>query len=349
MDISDRKVVRQMKVIDAHNIDRKKWAEFVYHHPQGTIFQTPEMYEVYKNTKNYEPILVSVVDDSNEILGLLLSVVQKEFSGPLSILSSRCVTWGGPLIRENLDKKDKTAVLEIILEEQNKIAKKKAIYMQFRNLWDTSRYKSIFEKYGYEYEDHLDILIDLTKSEEELWKQMKKSRRWGIRKATKFGLKFYEDCDVKTFYEMIDNTYRRAKIPLADVSLFQSAIDMLSPKKRAYIFCVKDKDGKVVASWFQLAYKNLVYDWYAGSTPEGNKMHANEYLGWKILLWAKNRGYQIYDFGGAGRPNEDYGPGKFKMEFGGAIVNYGRYQYIFRKRTMKFAIEGLKLWKRVIR
>jgi len=27
------------------------WSAFVYNHPNGNIFQTPEMYEVYKHTK----------------------------------------------------------------------------------------------------------------------------------------------------------------------------------------------------------------------------------------------------------------------------------------------------------
>ncbi len=34
-----------------------KWADFVYNHPNGNIFQTPDMYQVYKHKKNYEPII----------------------------------------------------------------------------------------------------------------------------------------------------------------------------------------------------------------------------------------------------------------------------------------------------
>jgi len=36
------------------------WSSFVYNHPNGNIFQTPEMYEVYKQTKNYEPIFFTI-------------------------------------------------------------------------------------------------------------------------------------------------------------------------------------------------------------------------------------------------------------------------------------------------
>lgn len=35
----------------------------MYNHPQGNIFQTIEMAEVYKRTKNYEPVSLAVVDE----------------------------------------------------------------------------------------------------------------------------------------------------------------------------------------------------------------------------------------------------------------------------------------------
>ena len=34
-------------ITNGNNIDKNKWSEFVYNHPHGNIFQTPEMYEVY--------------------------------------------------------------------------------------------------------------------------------------------------------------------------------------------------------------------------------------------------------------------------------------------------------------
>ena len=337
----------KVKIISENEITKKEWSEFVYNHTKGNVFQTPEMYEVYKRTKNYEPVFVGVTDNSGDIVGLLLSVIQKEFSGPLSIFSSRCVTWGGPLIKKDLDRENKNAVLETILKEQNKIAKKKALYMEFRNLWDTSESKMFFVNYGYDYEDHLNVLIDLTKKEDELWKQMKKSRRWGVKRANKIGLLFEDRCNVEIFYKLVKDTYIRAKIPLADKRLFKSVVEIMGPKNMANIFCAKNPNEDILASWFQLTYKNLVYDWYAGSTIDGNKAHANEYLGWNILLWSKAKGYKTYDFGGAGRPKEDYGPGKFKMEFGGTVVNYGRYKQIYKRNTMRIAEMGLKLWMRV--
>ncbi len=337
------------KLIQYENLSKKEFGMFVKSHAHGNIFQTPEMYEVYSRTKNYEPVFVGLVDSTGNLVGTLVSAIQKEFGGPLGIFSSRCVTWGGPLIKENIEDRDKKMALDTMLKYQNEIAGKKSIYMQFRNLWDMSKYRKAFERYGYAYEDHLDIFIDLTKSEEELWSQMKKNRRKSVKKAKKANMDFSEydeSSEFEAFFELIKNTYERVKIPLADISLFLSAISVLRPKDMAHFFCVK-KEDKMIASRIVLTYKDIVYDWYAGSNEEGNREHANEYLVWNIFLWAKERGYSVFDFGGAGNPHKPYGPREFKLRFGGEVVNYGRYQNVFKKRTLKMAEKGLEIMKKL--
>ena len=60
---------RYMGVVDLQNSmivitdspDTKQWSKLVYNHEHGNIFQTPEMTEVSKRTKNYEPASLSVV------------------------------------------------------------------------------------------------------------------------------------------------------------------------------------------------------------------------------------------------------------------------------------------------
>jgi len=338
----------ELNSINIEKIDRNEWSKFVYKHSKGTIFQTPDLYEVYRNTKNYTPLFIGTKDKKDEIVGILLSVVQQEFSGPLKSLSSRCVTWAGPLIKEDLDENEKLDVLDFILKEQNRMAKKKAIYMQFRNLWDTNWMRLTFEQNGYEYEERLDILIDITKKEEELWSDMTKNRRKGIKRAMKQSQEFFEfpsNESLDEFYQTIEETYDNVKIPLADMSYFTTARTILGPKDMVKYFCVK-KETELLATRIVLTYKGMIYDWYAGSSQEGKKNYANEFLVWNMLLWGNNNGYKVFDFGGAGKPGVEYGPREFKRRFGGDFVQYGRYNNIFKKTTMKIAKMGLKILKR---
>ncbi len=339
----------ELSKIDIENVNKNEWAKFVFNHSNGNIFQTPEMYEVYKNTKNFDPLFVAVVDDKRDIVGILVSVIQREFSGPFGGLTSRCVTWGSPLIKDDLREKEKIEVLNLILKEQNRIAKKKAIYMQFRNIWDTSDFKPFFEQNGYEYEDHLNIRIDLTKTEEELMRNMKKDKRRAIKKAIANKMEFIEIDNkdkIKYFYEMLKETYKDAKVPLSNISFFDIIYDHLVLKGMANYY-LAELNGKFIGGRLELYYKDMVYDWYAGDINEYVTYYPNEFLLWNILIHGQKNGYKSFNFMGAGKPNVEYGVRDWKIRFGGILINYGRYHNVLKKTKMKIAKMGLKIIKKM--
>ena len=46
---------------------------------------------------------------------------------------------------------------------------------------------------------------------------------------------------------------------------------------------------------------------------------------------------------GAGKPNEDYGVRDFKLQFGGELVEHGRYNNIFNPSLYKIGLLGIKI------
>jgi len=126
-----------------------------------------------KKTKNYEPLYLTVLDEDHQLLGSLLAVIQKEHSGFLGKFSSRAIVWGGPIIKDNSPE-----ILDFILINFQKIIKRKAIYTQFRNMREyTDAEKNVFKKNGFLFEEHLDIMHDLNKTEEELFSEMHKDMK----------------------------------------------------------------------------------------------------------------------------------------------------------------------------
>jgi lipid II:glycine glycyltransferase (peptidoglycan interpeptide bridge formation enzyme) len=77
-----------------------------------------------------------------------------------------------------------------------------------------------------------------------------------------------------------------------------------------------------------LLYKDIAYGWYGGTDREYSSYMPNELLTWHILKWGAENGYRLYDFGGAGKPEEEYGVRDFKAKFGGELVSYGRDMYV---------------------
>lgn len=329
------------------SIDSETWRDFVYNHPHGNIFQTPEMAEIYMQTKRREPIFIAALSNDGEIIALMQAMAISEIDGSLGCFSGRSIIQGGPLFIES--DKSSTA-LKSLMENYDKIAHKKGLYTQIRNLHDNINISHIFKGLGYKYENHLNYFVDLTKSREELWENLSKKRRNGIRKAEKNGV-IIEEIEnrnlISSFYELIQETYRNAKLPLADITFFKSAFEILGPNKMVKFFLAKYKD-KYIGAIGILIYKKIIYDWYAGASLEHLHLCPNDILTWHAIEWGHEKGYQTFDFGGAGKTDKEYGVRDFKKQFGGNLVNLGRYTKVYSPIRMKIAEMGFQVYRNLL-
>ena len=324
-------------------IDKDEWSKFVYNHPHGNIFQTPEMYDIYQNIRNYEPVFLAAINDEDEVLGLLLAVLQKEYSGVLGIFTSRSIIQGGPLI-----KNDDLDIFDAILKEYNDIIKNKAIYSQYRNFWDWGDLKDSFMNNGFNYEEHLNILINLAKSEEQLWKEVHSKRRNEVRRAKKEGVYFsidHTEDSLKKCYGILQEVYNRTKLPIPDYNFFYYLHHMGSSPK--LIIACAYYESEIIGCMLALAYKDTIYDFYAGSMRKYYSKYPNDLIPWEVSRWGKENGFKVFDFGGAGKPNVHYGVRDYKKKFGGEFVNYGRYEKVHKPVLMQVGKLGLKFWKKL--
>lgn len=328
-----------MKIVQ--EIEQQKWSDFVYQHPCGNIFHTPEMYEVFTKTKNHNPVFLAAIDEQGDVWGVLLAVVQKEGKGVIGSVSARSIIWGGPLI-----KNDDPEVLKLILGAYDKSIKKIVLYSQFRNLWDSGYGKDIFSSLGYAFQEHFDIFIDLNKPEEALWQELDSKKRNEIRRASKENTLVLETGDIEQLYNILKEVYKNARLPLADISLFKSAFRILGSKGMIKCFGAFN-NGEIIGIMCVLIYKGLVYNWYAGARRKFFNKYPNDLLPWEVLRWGKANGFATFDWGGAGKPNEKYGVREHKKQFGGRLVNYGRFQKIHQLGKFKLAKLGFKIWRRI--
>lgn len=335
----------QLHVVDSKDI--KNWNDFVHNHPNGNIFQTTEMSEVYQKTKNCDPIGLAVVNDTEEILALMQAVIITEKFDFMGSFTGRSVIQGGPLFVEGDIGRKAVAALMSTYDE---IARKKALYTQIRNMWDTSNISNLLNGMRYNYEEHLNFLVSLNRPEEDIWKDIHKSRRKGINRFEKSGITIeiiHNKKDIKVFYDIVSETYANVKLPLDDYSFFESVFDLLASKNMAKFYLAKYEDVYVGAR-ATLNYKGTIYDWFAGSLSKYSSSYINEGLVWCILKENANKGDQIFDFGGAGNPNEEYGVREFKSRFGGKMTNFGRYKKVHSPVKMLIANKGFEIYKRLV-
>jgi serine/alanine adding enzyme len=304
-------------------LEESSWREFVDSHPRGNVFHTPEMFEVFSRAKGHRPEIWASTD-GDRILALLTPVHIAIGNRALRFLTTRAVSYGGPLYDESPEGIDGLAAA---LRGYTRHAGRSVLFTELRNLSDLSEVQDVLADCGFSYEDHLNYLIALSRPVDEIFLGVGRRTRKQIRRGLRSGEVTIEEAmgpeDLGICYELLKRTYATAGVPLADRSLFEAAFDVLSPLGMIR-FPLAWIGETCVAASVELVYKDTVYGWYGAVDRRYVSYTPNELLVWHILKWAAENGYRTYDFGGAGRPDEEYGVRRFKSKFGGKLVNYGR-------------------------
>ena len=302
-----------------HDVPIEKWAKYVLSHPKGNIFHTPEMFEVFRRTKGYEPYSIFVIEKNTGDIGSLLSSVRVTVrDGVLSKLTGRSIFYGGVLADES---KIGEEAISVGLKVHDSQIRKSVIFAEMRNRDDCGNHRSILEANGYIYGDDLTYVIDLGKGEDKIFQSFATDRRKNIRKAEKKGAvvsEVGETGEVSKFYEILRSVYSRKRVPLADISLFESSFNLLFKKGMFKIF-IAQFENKCIGAHAVLLFNGRILAWYGGAHEEWSALHPNELIVWHIIKWGIANGYRTFDLGGAGKPGEKYGVRDFKARFGGTL------------------------------
>jgi len=329
-------------------LDEHLWREFVDNHPQGNVFHTPEMFEVFDKAEGHRPMMWAAVDGDGRPLALLPAVQITLMGGLLHRLTTRAVAYGGILCAPGPEGTD---ALSALLEVYRREGTDGALFTELRNLSDVSGLQPALKESNFVYEDHLDYLIDLDRSPDDLLSSIGRRTRKNIRRGLRRGDVIMEEVKgqegVDTCYDMLRRTYSSADVPLADKSLFEATFDVLYPKNMVR-FTVARVDQAIVAISVELLYRDVVYGWYGGLDREYGAYVPNELLMWHILEWSIENDYKVYDFGGAGKPDEEYGPRKFKAKFRGDLVCYGRNTCIHAPALLQLSQWGYAAYRRFL-
>ena len=89
-----------------------------------------------------------------------------------------------------------------------------------------------------------------------------------------------------------------------------------------------------------------IYEWYVcGLDEDFRECYSSVVATYAAIEYAKEHGLSLFDFMGAGKPDIPYGVRDFKMEFGGELVEHGRYvcvQKLVLYRIGKWGVRWLK-------
>jgi len=314
-----------MKLLtDLSSIDRSQWQMLVNQSPVASIFQTPEMCDFY-STLNLYKVKVIAVEENQILKGVVLCLLQQDGGYIKRHLTSRAIINGGPLLADDISDE----ALHTLLNATIQMLKKQCIYTETRNLNDYSRWRNIFEASGFSYVPHYNFHIDTTDINQ-VDKRIDKSRRRRIRRAIENGATISnESLHLPAFYQILSDLYHnKIHKPLPPYCLFEQ----LAHAPFAHYFFVLNQQKEVIGGQLILMlYQQVAYAWYCcGLDKEYHDLYPSIMANYAAIRYAADNGFERYDMMGAGTPKEDYGVRDFKAQFGGTLVEHGRYLHVCR-------------------
>jgi serine/alanine adding enzyme len=323
-----------------------EWRHFVDQHPLGNIFHSPEMFQVFARSKGHQPELWAA-RGNGRLLALMIPVSLTLAGGLLKPFTTRAIVYGGLLYEPGPEGEE---ALSALLDAYAKGHRTSALLTEVRNMNDVSDVQPMLNAQGFVFEEHLNYLSDLNQPVDALWSQVQSKIRQQVRKSEKSGVTIEEVTEprhLEIVYPMLQAVYSRVHVPFASVTLFRAAFEVLGPRNMLKVVLARIGERCIGVHLF-LMHKDRVFSWYVASDREFSAFHPEPAMIWHVLQWGATQGFRVFDFGGAGKPNEKYGPREFKSKFGGTLVNYGRYTLVHAPVRLWASQWVYQLWRKML-
>ncbi len=183
------------------------------------------------------------------------------------------------------------------------------------------------------------LILDVTKTNEQLLSEMKRKGRYNINLAEKKGVKCMRiagktvsEKDLNDFWDLNNETTNRDAFSGHEKKYYRNFLKLISPY--ADLFFAEAEDGTRIATAISTfaGEKAIYYFGASTSNPEYRNLMAPYLLQWTMIQEARKRGCTTYDFLGIAPENEPThayaGISEFKWKFGGTRQTFAPGQEI---------------------
>ena len=338
------------RILTYYEINPLAWQKLVDESPYSTWFQTQEAYQFYAANKGEMTPFACGVEREGELRAVCVGYVTKEHCRIKQFYTRRAIIIGGPLIADSANEEDIARLLYAIQQPCRLIAQSPyrptwrnlPIYIEFRNFHDYSRWKEIFNACGFSYQPHLNIQVACDAAH-----TMSEQRRRQVKKAISNGATICEaqsEQEIHDWYQILQQLYReKVRTPLFTEELFLEFY-----RKGWGKYLLVKHDGKVIGGMMcPILDGRAIYEWYVcGLDEDYREQYPSVMATYAAIEYAKDKGLPLFDFMGAGKPDANYGVRDFKKEFGGEVVEHGRFLCVRRPILYAIGKLGVKWLKR---
>src|SRR5262245_27881449 len=165
------------------------------------------------------------------------------------------------------------------------------------------------------------VVLDLTKGPDALFRQCQESRRRNIRKATREGIEVFQasnEDDLRAYYEVYCRWQKTERKQIDGMQLPFDVLHAMYELRNSRRLFLARHAGKIIAGTTVRFFPGGLLE-YSGNSSLDEHLHLrpNDLLWWKTIEWGCAQGFQRYSLGGAHH---------FLRKSGGTIVAIYRYR-----------------------
>lgn len=327
-----------MKLLVNDEVDVRKWYQILVASENNSIFQTPEFFSFFNKITGCKADVFAVQMDQSYV-AVVVVTIQKE-QGIKSFFSRRGIIYGGPLLTS-------TESAGYLIKAISSYYKKKLIYLETRNYNDYKAYSGNYRDAGWTYQSWLNYHLNI-ESKDQLKRNMSSSRWRQINKAIKSGAYWREAAsleEIREFYRILKDLYvSKIRKPLFDWNFFEQFYLSNLGKYLLVIYNEKVIGGIMCPI---LPGKTIYEFFICGLDSEYKEQYPSVMATWAAIEYGLQNNIALFDFMGAGHPDEDYGVREFKARFGGTELEHGRFIKIFNPFMYRLGKFGLKMLSKI--
>jgi lipid II:glycine glycyltransferase (peptidoglycan interpeptide bridge formation enzyme) len=191
-------------------------------------------------------------------------------------------------------------------------------------------------------------IIDLTRSEEELWHDVYKSSRRYANGARKKGCYVQEggEAELPVFYDILVETADRSGFIPRAIEAYADVYHAFGAQGNARILIGYLPDGTPVSSKMILTSGGRAAQLYGGLTDAGGEARSGHFFEWEAIVRSKAAGAAIFDMWG----RSTRGIAHFKQGFGGRVVEYGgTFDLVVNAPVRSLYQASRRTWVRIAR
>lgn len=304
--------------------DRTAWNQFVLSLNPNTFLHSWEWGQLQKH-EGETPRYIGVFKDNVQIGAFLLLTVNARRGRFLFIPH-------GPLFKT--EEQTRTYLPEVIKYCKQVGTQDKAVALRISPLLITNEENTkAFKQLGFRpapihMHSELTWVLDISGSEDEILKQMRKTTRHAIRKAIKAGVtvEFSSSPDaVKRFMPLYETTKDRHGFIPFPTSFIKEQAELFRDQNRMF-FAFASHEGKDVAAAMIILFGTTAFYYHGASLKQTSKVSPAQLLQFESMKQAKTQGVTQYNFWGIApdnQPNHPFaGITVFKKGFGGRAIDY---------------------------